>query len=633
MMWNWLRIAGRNACVPVGVLLLALGASAQDVLTVTETGGQVVVVSYEWAADSSGNATGRTSVMVPGIVFSAVTTPGAGVDAPTDNYDVIVKQVFTAVGGGVNVIAADVAGGNLVNRDSATPEVVNFWPSTVVPFSGYVQIDISNAGNANTGRVEIAIARHLALQTSDLMLVGGSAGQVLQYEAPGLVKFVTISGDGTLADGGALTVSGGGGGGSGTVTSVAISGSDGLEIDSGSPITTTGTIAMGVNAASLWSHLLGASVVTAVGADKLLIGDASNSFGLRAVLVSDFALQTDLHAAVTLAGSYDYLTLSGQQITLGQIDLATDATGNLAVARLNSGTGASANTFWQGDGTWSAVNISTADVTGTLPAASVGAGLTVAQGGTGVATLGDAGVVIGNGTGAVNVTTAGTSLQALISNGAGVDPTFQSIVDSMVSNTLTSSLFVGSGSTTNAIDLATAEAAGTLTVAKGGTGVATLGDAGVLIGNATGVVQVTSAGTAGQVLTSNGAAVDPTFQAVSVTATTTNTFTNKRITKRDGNTPSSATPTINTDNVDMYRLTAQAVDITSFTTNLTGTPVVGDVLDIWVTGTAARAITWGASFTSGPATLPTTTVTTKTLFTRFQYDGSIWVCMATGSKS
>jgi hypothetical protein len=279
------------------------------------------------------------------------------------------------------------------------------------------------------------------------------------------------------------------------------------------------------------------------------------------------------------------------------------------------------------------VNISTADVTGTLPAASVGAGLTVAQGGTGVATLGDAGVVIGNGTGAVNVTTAGTSLQALISNGAGVDPTFQSIVDSMVSNTLTSSLFVGSGSTTNAIDLATAEAAGTLTVAKGGTGVATLGDAGVLIGNATGVVQVTSAGTAGQVLTSNGAAVDPTFQAVSVTATTTNTFTNKRITKRDGNTPSSATPTINTDNVDMYRLTAQAVDITSFTTNLTGTPVVGDVLDIWVTGTAARAITWGASFTSGPATLPTTTVTTKTLFTRFQYDGSIWVCMATGSKS
>ena len=52
-----------------------------------------------------------------------------------------------------------------------------------------------------------------------------------------------------------------------------------------------------------------------------------------------------------------------------------------------------------------------------------------------------------------------------------------------------------------------------VSVANGGTGVATLGDAGVLIGNGTGAVQVTGAGTSGQVLTSNGAGVDPTFQA------------------------------------------------------------------------------------------------------------------------
>ena len=52
-----------------------------------------------------------------------------------------------------------------------------------------------------------------------------------------------------------------------------------------------------------------------------------------------------------------------------------------------------------------------------------------------------------------------------------------------------------------------------VSVADGGTGVSTLGDAGVLIGNGTGAVAVTSAGTSGQVLTSNGAGVDPTFQA------------------------------------------------------------------------------------------------------------------------
>lgn len=51
-----------------------------------------------------------------------------------------------------------------------------------------------------------------------------------------------------------------------------------------------------------------------------------------------------------------------------------------------------------------------------------------------------------------------------------------------------------------------------LDVASGGTGAATFTDGGVLVGDATGAVQVTTAGTAGQILTSNGAGADPTFQ-------------------------------------------------------------------------------------------------------------------------
>ena len=43
--------------------------------------------------------------------------------------------------------------------------------------------------------------------------------------------------------------------GAGTVTSVAVSGSDGIEVDSGSPITSAGTIALGVNAATMRSTL------------------------------------------------------------------------------------------------------------------------------------------------------------------------------------------------------------------------------------------------------------------------------------------------------------------------------------------------------------------------------------------
>lgn len=110
----------------------------------------------------------------------------------------------------------------------------------------------------------------------------------------------------------------------------------------------------------------------------------------------------------------------------------------------------------------------------------------------------------------------------------------------------------------------------------------------------------------------------------------TNTLTNKRITKRVGTTTSSATPTINTDNVDYYSLTAQTADITSFTTNLSGTPTDAQTLWISITGTAARAITWGASFESSTVTLPTTTVSTDRLDVGFVWNAatSKWRCVA-----
>jgi len=65
---------------------------------------------------------------------------------------------------------------------------------------------------------------------------------------------------------------------------------------------------------------------------------ASTAAGARTNLDVDQA-GTDNSTAVTLAGSLDYLTLAGQAITRGPIDLTTDTTGDLAVA--DGGTGAS----------------------------------------------------------------------------------------------------------------------------------------------------------------------------------------------------------------------------------------------------------------------------------------------------
>jgi hypothetical protein len=115
-----------------------------------------------------------------------------------------------------------------------------------------------------------------------------------------------------------------------------------------------------------------------------------------------------------------------------------------------------------------------------------------------------------------------------------------------------------------------------------------------------------------------------------VSASSTDTLTNKRITARSGTVASAATPTINTDNVDYYSITALAAAITSFTTNLSGTPTTGQTL--WISikdnGTA-RAIAWGASFEASTIALPTTTVISTRLDVAFIWNEatSVWRCV------
>lgn len=59
--------------------------------------------------------------------------------------------------------------------------------------------------------------------------------------------------------------------------------------------------------------------------------DDADAATVRATLDVDQA-GTDNSTDVTLAGAYNYLTIAGQEITLNQIDLTTDVTGNLPAA-------------------------------------------------------------------------------------------------------------------------------------------------------------------------------------------------------------------------------------------------------------------------------------------------------------
>ena len=126
-----------------------------------------------------------------------------------------------------------------------------------------------------------------------------------------------------------------------------------------------------------------------------------------------------------------------------------------------------------------------------------------------------------------------------------------------------------------------------------------------------------------------------TFPAVTdtvVTLAATQTLTNKRRTRRAVSTTQSATPTINTDNGDVFVITGLAQAITSFTTNLSGTPVAEDLMEISITddGTG-RALTFGASFAATTVALPTTTVASTRLRVYFQWSAvtSKWECIGT----
>ena len=99
-----------------------------------------------------------------------------------------------------------------------------------------------------------------------------------------------------------------------------------------------------------------------------------------------------------------------------------------------------------------------------------------------------------------------------------------------------------------------------------------------------------------------------------------------------GTTESSATPSIDVDDYDMYRITALEDDITSV--SISGTPFTGQKLIVQIKddGTA-REIAWGSSFEANGVDLPTTTTISKLLTVGFIYNGSKWGCVAVSEEA
>jgi len=198
------------------VFLFALAsvvAWAQDSIE-HETAGYFTILRYDWTADASGDATGVTSEPVRGLVYLAVTTPGTGDEQPTDNYDIVVKERYTAAGGGSTVLLpTDVCSGALENRDDTNTERADIWPDVWTQFGGYLQIEVSNAGASNEGAIELHVYRTVAFKVYEIaessgsaLPTGGTTAQMLQNNGSGVAKWITLSGDVTVADGGTSTL-------------------------------------------------------------------------------------------------------------------------------------------------------------------------------------------------------------------------------------------------------------------------------------------------------------------------------------------------------------------------------------------------------------------------------------------
>lgn len=326
-----------------------------------------------------------------------------------------------------------------------------------------------------------------------------------------------------------------------------------------------------------------------------------------------------------------------------QLDADTVRVGDSGAAATLTSNGAGALTVTTGGAADLTLSTNSGTTSGTIVIANGANGnITLTPDGTGDVILSADRVQVGdlntdvtlttNGTGNLNLTTNNGTNSGTIQIGQGVNgnitltPNGTGVVSIPTLTLSTTALTVPNGGTgiTSGTSGGVPYFSASNTIASS----AALAANALVIGGGAGVApSTTTTGTGVLTALGNNANATGGFATINGTAT----LTNKRITPRASTTTSSATPTINTDTTDVFGLTAQTVDITSFTTNLSGTPTDGQLLRIYIVGTAARAITWGASFEASTVSLPTTTVSTNRLDVGFIWNAatSKWRCVAT----